>query len=480
MLFTSFSFLLFFAAVVFLYYLIPHKYRWVLLLTGSYFFYMSWEPAYAILIAISTLVSFYSAILMGKHKEHKIRRRYLWLSLLVNLGILFFFKYFNFFNESLHNIFQWVDISYNIPNLDILLPVGISFYTFQTLSYTLDVYYKTKKVEKHPGIFALYVSFFPQLIAGPIERSSRLLPQFYTPKKISAENFVNGSKHMIWGFFKKLVIADRIAPIVDSIYDSPNEFGSVALILAALLFAFQLYCDFSAYSDIAIGVARILGIDLMKNFNFPYLSKNITEFWRRWHISLSTWLRDYLYTPTVFSLKKWGKYAIYTSIFLTFVLCGLWHGPRWTYVVFGILQGLALMYESASTKFRNKLQQNIPKWFYNPTSIFITFAFTVFSLIYFRAENLHHSWEILSGIVRFNAETNILIHWIQDFGAGRFAISILFLIGFIVFDKYLSNITENDITKSIGSGEKIIFPLLLALTIIFGHFGEIAFIYFQF
>ena len=293
MLFNSLEYLIFFPIVVALYYAINHKWRWLLLLAASYFFYMSWKAEYVILIMASTIVDYYAGLQMGKAGSRKKKKPYLVLSIIVNLGILAGFKYFNFFSENMNVLLGDLNIFQRIPELKVLLPVGISFYTFQTLSYSIDVYRGITRPEKHLGRFALYVSYFPQLVAGPIERSYNLLPQLKEQKAFNPQNLISGSKLMLWGFFKKIVIADRIGIYVTSIYANPGEHTGLPVILATTLFAFQLYCDFSAYTDIARGTARLMGIDLMKNFNRPMISRSLTDFWNRWHISLTTWFRDY-------------------------------------------------------------------------------------------------------------------------------------------------------------------------------------------
>lgn len=297
MLFNSIQFLSFLPIVISIYYLLPQKYRWILLLAASYYFYMAWSISYILIIVISTLVTFFSAFLIS-NAQSKSRRKFWFVgSLIICLGILVFFKYFNFIAESLNRLDINTLIGVSIPYTNLLLPVGISFYTFQSLSYLIDVYRGNKKVESHLGIYALYVSFFPQLVAGPIERSTRLLPQFHAIPLINKERIVIGLKTIILGYFYKVVVADRLAIYVDSIYSNPELHQSYTLILATIFFSFQIYCDFAGYSYIAIGVAKLFGYDLMTNFRRPYLSISIRDFWSRWHISLSTWFRDYVYIP---------------------------------------------------------------------------------------------------------------------------------------------------------------------------------------
>lgn len=440
---------------------------------------MSWQPAYALLIAFTTGISYWIGLKSDTEKI-ETRKFYLVISLIVNLGVLFFFKYFNFLNENIRELVSFFGVEpYSFKGFDILLPVGISFYTFQTLSYNIDIYYGVRKPEKHLGIYALYVSFFPQLVAGPIERSTALLPQFFKESKFSFERFHAGLKYIIWGFFKKVVIADRLSVYVNEVYNNPANFDGIAFGFVTVLFAFQLYCDFSAYSDIAKGTAKILGYDLMENFNHPFKSKNITEFWRRWHISLSTWLRDYLYNPIVFSYKKLGKKAILLSIFITFFLCGLWHGAKITFIIFGLLQSFALVYELVSINFRKKLKNKLGHWFYNNLSLFITFSFVLFSFIFFRANTTSDALLICSKIFSTNYSILHTINLIGEFGNNRTLLLLVLLVGFVLFDKPLFNLVKG--TKSFGIvKEQIIFSLLVALILVFGYFGEVEFIYFQF
>ena len=303
MLFNSFHFLMFFPIVVGLYYALPQKFRWILLLIASYYFYMSWKAEYIILIVASTLVDFGAGLAIENADSKKRKQLWLFLSLFVNLGLLFTFKYWDFFNDSIRDTLNLFSIQFDPSTLKLLLPVGISFYTFQTLSYTIDIYYDKIKPIKHVGIFATYVSFFPQLVAGPIERAKHLIPQFYNKVVFEYERVKNGLLLMLWGFFVKIVIADRLAILVNTVYkhdESHNyllDHTGASLFIASFFFMFQLYLDFSAYSNIAIGAARVLGFDLQSNFRRPYLATSISDFWHRWHISLSTWFRDYVYIP---------------------------------------------------------------------------------------------------------------------------------------------------------------------------------------
>lgn len=402
MLFNSIDFIFFFPLVILLYFLTPARFRWVLLLIASYYFYMCWKAEYAILILLSTVVDYFVAIKMEETEEKKDRKKWLYISLFVNLGILFTFKYFNFFSESVQvalnafNIFDggWVH--------QLLLPVGISFYTFQTLSYSIDVYKGDIKAERHFGFFALYVSFFPQLVAGPIERPGRLLPQLKKKHSFDPARVVDGMKLMTWGFFMKLVVADRLSPFVDSVYSNPDKFQGLQVLLATIFFAFQIFCDFAGYSLIARGTSRVMGYELMKNFKRPYLASSIREFWQRWHISLSTWFRDYLYIPL--GGNRVVKWRWYYNLMVTFVVSGLWHGANWTFVAWGFLHGLYLIVEILFKPVGDRLDQNktVAK-VRNLLAIPFTFFLATFAWIFFRAGSIGDAFTLIGNMTNMQA-----------------------------------------------------------------------------
>ena len=478
MLFNSFEFLVFFSILVVLYFSIAQRFRWMLLLGASYYFYMSWKPEYVLLILFTSLVSYYCGIWMHNAKTLKRRKHFLWLSLAINLGVLFFFKYFNFVNDGVREVLQSFSLHYSFEGLDILLPIGISFYIFQTVGYNLDVFYQVRKPEKHFGIFALFVSFFPQLIAGPIERSTVLLPQFKKEHHFNLERIQHGLKYIIWGLFKKLVIADRLVPIIGEAYGNVGDYSGSTLWFATFLYAIQLYADFSAYSEIAKGLAKILGYDLMENFDHPFKSKNITEFWRRWHISLSFWLRDYLYNPILFAKKKWGRPAVIYSLFITFILCGVWHGAKFTYLIFGLLQAFVLTFEILSKKWRKNLQSSAPKFLYNNLSMLLTFGFTLFSFSFFRAASFSDSMVLSKAFFSTPFDLLNLKNFILTLGYERLLFTLILVLLFIASDQWIFKKVKTE--KSSLSSFLILFPFLVACTFIFGYFGEVEFIYFQF
>jgi alginate O-acetyltransferase complex protein AlgI len=358
MLFNSLQFVFFFPVVVALFFAVPQRFRWVLLLAASYYFYAAWRPEYLVLIFGSTVVDYLAGRGMGRFSAPRIRKALLLASVGTNLGILFGFKYLSFFNESVRAVLDQFNIFYGAPAFDILLPVGISFYTFQSLSYTIDVYRGVTPPQRHFGIFALYVSFFPQLVAGPIERSYRLIPQFFQHRGFTREGFSSGLRFMLWGFFMKIVIADRLALYVNPVYADPEMYGGKTLLVATYFFAFQIFCDFAGYSAIAIGAARVLGYDLMENFRRPYFAASIREFWGRWHISLSTWFRDYVYIP-LGGNRVDGKARWYANLFIVFLVSGLWHGAAWTFVVWGALHGAYLVVSLVTAGVRDRAWRGV-------------------------------------------------------------------------------------------------------------------------
>jgi alginate O-acetyltransferase complex protein AlgI len=401
LLFHSFAFLVFFPVVAALFFATPARHRWVLLLGASYYFYAAWKPEYLVLIVASTLVDYLVGLRLGAETAPRKRRAWLAVSLVANLGILFAFKYANFFGASVQAAFRATNVMLAVPRLEVLLPVGISFYTFQTLSYTIDLYRGEREPERHLGRFALYVSFFPQLVAGPIERSTRLLPQLARlTAKLDGDRIARGLGLVVWGLFKKAVIADRAALFVDAVFADPERFGGPTIIVATYLFAFQIYCDFSGYSDIAIGSAKVLGVDLMENFERPYWSPSIASFWRRWHVSLSTWFRDYLYLPLGGRRVGMGRWAF--NILVVFVLSGLWHGASWTFVIWGAFHGLLLLLTRAGSRAwdaaTGSLSADARKLLATALGVPITFHLVCFGWLIFRADDLSHLSLLLARI----------------------------------------------------------------------------------
>ncbi len=411
MLFNSIEFLLF-LPLAFVGYWLLGKFRLVyqnlFLLVASYVFYGWWDYRFLALIVASTLVDYVVGLQLAKTQEQRVRKRWLWVSLLFNLGLLGFFKYYNFFIESWIEAFSSVGYETNPWTLHVILPVGISFYTFQTMSYSLDIYKGKLKPTRDFIGFAAFVAFFPQLVAGPIERASNLLPQILQRRQFSYPLAVQGSRQMLWGFFKKIVIADALAPSVNEIFANHSEYSSTTLLLGAFYFSLQIYCDFSGYSDIAIGTAKLFGIQLMTNFRFPYFSRSIGEFWRRWHISLSTWFRDYVYVPMGGS--KVSKPKAIRNVFVVFLVSGLWHGANWTFVCWGLIHALLFIPSFVIGTNRNSFST----WQWPTVSrhnvldlgrMLFVFVLVMFSWVFFRASSVSDAFGYLGGIFKgpFNA-----------------------------------------------------------------------------
>lgn len=398
MLFNSAEFLVFFPVAVILYFLTPVRWRWLLLLTASYYFYGSWRVEYLGLLMLSTVVDYSTGLgLEAAGANQRRRQLILSASLATNLGLLLVFKYFNFFLDSVNQISARFNLFAQLPELRILLPVGISFYTFQSLAYTISVYRGTLPAERHLGKFAVYVAFWPQLVAGPIEKPGKLLPQFHEHHRFSWTNLGSGLGLMLWGFLKKIVIADRLAIYVNQVYNSPGQYDGLALLIATYLFAFQIYCDFSGYSAIAKGAAQVMGFELMNNFDRPYLSASIREFWQRWHISLSTWFRDYVYIPLGGNRDHQLR-----NLFLTFLVSGLWHGANWTFVIWGALHGFYLVASIVTRSVRARLTalsglDRAPRLLHL-LRVATTFHLVLFAWIFFRANSAADVWLVCSKI----------------------------------------------------------------------------------
>lgn len=481
MLFNSAHFLVFFPTVVTLYFLIPHKFRWVLLLVASYYFYMAWEATYLALILISTVVDFLVAQFMGVEENKSKRKLLLWISICTNLGILGFFKYYNFFIDNFNELLVWLNMDYMIPASTFLLPMGISFYTFQTMAYTIDVYNRKISTESHPGYFALYVCYFPQLVAGPIERAQNLLPELKKKVVFEYQRVADGLKQMLWGFFKKMVIADRISVIVNMAYAQPESYDGSVLLLATFCFAFQIYCDFSGYSDIAIGASKVLGIKLMDNFRTPYLSRNISEFWSRWHISLSTWFRDYMYIPL--GGNRVIKWRWYYNLMVVFLVSGFWHGANWTFIVWGFLHGAYLILAIIFLKFNHwwstalGFKQQSP--FTRFINVIITFILVLISWVYFRAESVADANFIAQKITFLQYDLDSLISFILENGQVKLAgiLGILFI--FVFVDPFMDKLVKGKVQVSKALNYAI-YASIAALILIAGNFGKVDFIYFQF
>ncbi len=438
---------------------------------------MCWNPAYIILIIISTLIDYFAGLQIAKHKQQRMKKLFLLLSLFTNLGLLFFFKYYNFLSESFNSLFHESDLFNDIPYLSFLLPVGISFYTFQTLSYTIDVYRGVKKPEKNLGIFAVYVSFFPQLVAGPIERSTRLIPQFHKINKFQYENISKGIKMILWGYFLKLVIADRAAIYVNAVYNNPHQHSGITFIAATILFAFQVYGDFAGYSSIAIGAAKIMGYDLMTNFNRPFFASTIGELWKRWHISLASWFRDYVYIPL--GGNRVVKWRWYYNLMMTFILSGLWHGAAWTYVIWGALHGIFLI---ATILIQGNILKKIindrNKLFFKILGIIITNILFWFSQIFFRANSVSDAFYITKKV--FTSVGKLFIPDGPGVTAPIYALFAIILLMSFEFKKEFFNDKFSLFENKRSFVRIIMYALLISIIVYIGVFDGGQFIYFQF
>lgn len=498
MLFNSIDFLIFLPIVLVIYYIIPMKYKHIWLLISSYYFYMCWNAKYVLLIFVSTVITYLSGILIDKvektwsdvDKLGKYKKLILAISFVSNLGILFYFKYINFTLDIVTRILSKVNISINVPVFDVILPVGISFYTFQALSYSVDVY-RGKVAPEHDFFrYALFVSFFPQLVAGPIERSKNLLTQLREPRKFDFGYAFDGILLMLWGFFLKIVLADRIAIFVDTVYGDCEHYQGIYLIVATVLFAVQIYCDFSGYSSIAMGTAKLLGIELMDNFNAPYLSTSVADFWRRWHISLTSWFKDYLYIPLGGSKK--GSLRKYFNKMIVFMLSGLWHGAQLTFVVWGAINGLYQVIGEILMPIRKKVSDIIginrnSEGFY-ALSALATFALVDFTWIFFRADSLGRAIYIIKSILNTENIWTLFDGSLYNCGLDEknFRLMVIAVIILLIADilKRKGIRVREIILRQDGYIKCLVVSFSILLIMVFGKYGPaynaVNFIYFQF
>jgi D-alanyl-lipoteichoic acid acyltransferase DltB (MBOAT superfamily) len=485
MIFNSAEFLVFYPLVLLFYFVLPKKLKWPLLLAASYFFYMIWNPPLIFLILFTTAVSYVSAIIIEK-TENKARKKF-WLAmtLITSLGVLFFFKYFNFLADSAISVWNFFGGNADDLVLKLILPVGISFYTFQTLSYVIDVYRGDIKAERHFGWYALFVSFFPQLVAGPIERPDNLLPQLKADHKLEASNAFAGIQKMAVGFFKKIVVADLIAEFVNSVYNSPESATGFGIVIASVLFSVQIYCDFSGYTDIAIGCARVMGIRLMQNFNRPYRARSIKEFWARWHISLSTWFRDYLYIPL--GGNRCSKARHFFNIFVVFFVSGLWHGASWTFVVWGVLHGVYQIVGALTKKPRERIYKALKIKTESLAFVlwqrFWTFVLVCFSWIFFRANSFSDALLLIQRLFT-EWNTGFFTETLSSMCITVTAVLVTLLSVLIM--SMLDTITNDEKIGESGTASRqytalwILFVVAIAWCLLLSVGGASAFIYFQF
>lgn len=481
MIFNSIDFAFFLPIVFIIYWIFKNslKKQNLIIVIASYVFYGWWDWRFLSLIFLSSIVDFSIGLNLKKEYSEIYRKALLWSSIVINLGVLGFFKYYNFFVDNFVYVFSFFGNDISVNSLNIILPVGISFYTFQTLSYTIDVYKRRLEPTKDFITFSAFVSFFPQLVAGPIERATHLLPQFYKKRTFEYNLAVDGLRQILWGLFKKIVIADNCAEYANWIFNHSDHASGSTLILGALFFTFQIYGDFSGYSDIAIGTSRLFGFDLMKNFAFPYFSRDIAEFWRRWHISLSTWFRDYLYIPLGGS--KGGTLNKVKNTFIIFIVSGFWHGANWTFIAWGALNAIYFL----PLLLRNKNRRHIEIVAYNKSlpsfkdlfNIGITFSLTVFAWVFFRAENINHAFNYISSIF-----SKSILSIPKYSGAHSSIIIVIITIAFIIIEWIGRN--EEFAIANLGTKWNRFFRWLFYYILIFCIFyftgKEQEFIYFQF
>lgn len=494
MLFNSFDFLVFFPVVTIGFFALPHKARWAWLLVASCYFYMVYKPEYILILAATIVIDYFAGIWIEKQQDKKRKKYFLILSLIANIGVLAYFKYYNFIAISLNDFLSGYGILRKpLPLLEWLLPIGLSFHTFQAMSYTIEVYRGNQKAEYHFGIYALYVMFYPQLVAGPIERPQNVLHQFHEKQTFDYQRVKFGLQLMAWGLFKKVVIADRLAIFVDEVYNLPHLHQGTELIVGIIFFSFQIFCDFSGYSDVALGSAQVMGFKLMKNFDRPYFSKTISEFWHRWHISLSTWFRDYLYIPL--GGNRVSKPRWYFNQFTVFFVSGIWHGANWNFVIWGALHGFYLIFALITKKPRNYIVKTLKidrlGIFYKFIQVGITFCLVTFAWIFFRGNYLEQSWNwhvvthLFTGIPDMNTfftgeyfAKNVFLNQ----GKKEFLLAV----GLILFMETIHYLQRNQSLREVIATKPtwirwaIYYAYAMAF-IIFGVFDKPAeFIYFQF
>jgi alginate O-acetyltransferase complex protein AlgI len=480
MLFNSIDFLYFFLAVTTLFFVLPHALRWGLLLLASCFFYMYFRPEYILILFFTIVIDYVAGIYIERAVDQERRRRLLMLSLYANIGVLAVFKYYNFLNGNLSSIYEWYGYENPVPFLDMVLPIGLSFHTFQAMSYTIEVYRGKQKAEHHFGIYALYVMFYPQLVAGPIERPQNILHQFHERKQFSYDNAVEGLNLIVYGLFKKVVVADRLAVYVNHVYDDIGNASTLSAAIAAVFFSFQIYCDFSGYSDIARGTARMMGYDLMVNFNRPYLARSISEFWTRWHISLSTWFKDYLYIPL--GGNRDGKVNWLRNLLIVFLVSGLWHGANWTYLIWGAVHGcylvLGILRRDLQARVRwlawiARVRASVPRlaaWF-DGLQVFVL---VTFAWVFFRAESLSDAEAFVGKLFAMDFSLNLWQLFAEN-GPLNFALSF-FVIGIL----FLSYLLPRDLRFKRYGANLAFLVITILLILILGKDATGEFIYFQF
>lgn len=472
---TSIVYFIFLLSTLIVFYLIPVKYRNHVLTLASLIFYMYVKVSYVFIIVSIIIVNYMIGIRIGDAISKKLKTRLLYLCFIINIGILVYFKYWNFIIDNLFSFLGENSLKSNSLLVEVILPLGLSYYIFQTIGYILDVYRGSLKAEKDFMKFSLFTLFFPKLLVGPIERAKNLLPQLSVEHKLKKDNIIEGGRLIAWGLFKKIVVANRISMYVDAVYLHLPQHNSTTFYFATLLYPIQVYADFSGYTDIAIGTAKLFGINLMENFKQPLLARNVSDFWRRWHISLSSWVNDYIFNPILYKRRDWGNLGVLYALIISFIVIGVWHGASWNFVVFGLLQAFALFYDLLTKNIRRKISKEIPGFIYNTVSILLTFLFFTFSLIIFRttsisqAANIIHIIQSKPGILFIDTQSTMMFIFIG---------SLLLLLRDILIEYKIFKI------KILGEHrwllQHISYALLLIYMLVAGVFDGGQFIYFAF
>lgn len=486
MVFNSFAFLIFFPIVLLLYFALPQKLSWIMLLLASYYFYISWNVELIYLIVFTTLISWLSAMLIERSQKRIVRKLFLVLTLVTSLGVLFFYKYFNFLSDSVVEMLKIFGIGADPFRLELILPVGISFYTFQTLSYVIDVYRGDIKTERNFFFYALYVSFFPQLVAGPIERPDNLIPQLHERPAPSWTNIRSGLRTMLIGFFKKVVVADLLATYVNAVYNDAGNATGLGVLIATMLFAVQIYCDFAGYTDIAIGCAKIMGIDLMQNFNRPYIAESIQDFWRRWHISLSTWFKDYIYIPLGGS--RCSQWVNMRNVMIVFAVSGLWHGAAWTFVIWGVLHGLYQVIGKLLKPLREKVLDGMGvardgKGLHMFRRL-VTFGLVCFAWIFFRANSMADATLLIQKLFTDWSLTGTYFSTTMDHMGLTLVAGLTSLLSIFIMNRMDINqlrlSREGDGMVPVFRYAYVVWAIAIAWLLLLAGDGASSFIYFQF
>ena len=483
MIFNSIAFFLFFIGVLAVLYLLPAKYRWVWVLAVSTFFYAYAKPAYILVPLCITALSYFAGISIEKAASEQGKKKIFIASVASIIATLVFFKYTNFFTTTFTDFFNYLSqkifhsqhTATNSLLINVAAPLGISYITFQAIGYLIEIKRGAETAEKHFGHFATYLLLFTKIIAGPVERAHRFLPQLKNPTALSYENFVSGARQMLWGLFKKIVIADRLSIYVNAVYNNYEHHSGITLLFASVCYVFQVYADFSGYTDMALGLSRMMGFKLMPNFNRPFLAKSVTEFWRRWHISLSTWFADYFYNPIAIAKRDWGLWAVIYACFVTFTVLGFWHGANWTYIMFGFLQGLILAVEILTRKQRKNVRKKIPVWLNDSTGIIFTLGYFVFSSIFFRAESVGDAFAIIKKIIHLKGPL--------FYDSASMLMFVLLSIFYIAAHDIKKEFFDNRFTLAQNKYWLVrngYYCMLLIIILVMGVFDGGEFIYFQF